>query len=92
MIEEDDEIADFLFSLRQLKCYKFYNDPATSYGYLYIQIIYENGAADIIGTDMLAYRSANGTNVDVYDGWYYVDMESMLELCKQHTGVEPTIP
>lgn len=92
VIEDDEKIEDFLIDLQQVNAYKFCNDPSTSYGYLYIEVIYDDGAVDVIGTDMLEYRSKDGTTEDVYDGWYYADMDSMLELYKQYTGNVPVLP
>ena len=90
--EEDKTVAELRNDLKEMDCYEFRNDPATSYGHLYIEVFYEDGAVDVIGTDMLEYRSANGKTEDVYDGWYYADMDSMLALYEQYTGRKPVIP
>lgn len=91
VINEEDRIAEFLDDLRKVPCYKFHNDPATSYGYLYVEITYQNGDIEIIGTDMLTYQTADGNAADIYDGWYYADYDSMSTLFEQYTGAVPGV-
>jgi hypothetical protein len=92
VLEADDEISDCLIDLQEVKCGTFHNDPSTSYGYLYIEIVYENGDIEILGTDMLTYQSADGEILDVYDGWYYAEFDSMCALFEKYTGISPSIP
>lgn len=79
-IESDSAILDAVADIQNLDVGRYFNDPATSYGYLYIEIRYKNGDVEIIGTGMFDYTSIDGTIDESYGGWYYVDLDSMRAL------------
>lgn len=82
--ETDSQITEIVQSIQHLEIGRFYNDPSTSYGKRYIEICYQNGDIEIIGTDMIEYISTDGTIEESYGGWYYAKMESMLELFQKY--------
>ena len=82
--ETDTQIMEIASYLQVLEIGRFHNDPPTSYGKLYVEICYQNGDIEILGTDMLKYISIDGTIEDSYGGWYYVKMEAMLELFQRY--------
>ena len=92
VIEEHDEIVGFITDLTNIKCQAYFNDPPTSLGYLYVEILYKNGDTETIGTDMFLYESVDGTISDDYKKWFYVDMDSMCDLFVKYVGVEPDVP
>lgn len=80
MIESDSEIRDIVADMKNLEVGKHRNDPPTSLGVLYIEICYQNGDMERIGTDMFEYTSSDGKIDESYGGWYYVKLDSMREL------------
>lgn len=92
VLEEHDEIVGFITDLTHIKCRAYSNDPPTSLGYLYVEILYRNGDSETIGTDLFIYKSVDGTISEDYEKWFYVDMDSMCDLFVKYVGVEPSVP
>jgi len=72
------EIGEFWDAVNDLEFGRYYNDPPTQYGKLYIKIIYYDGYMDILGTDINACYDSNGTSQPV--GWFYLINEKDFDV------------
>lgn len=86
VICETKEIEDFVSNLQCIELGRYFNDPPTSYGKLYVEILYRNGDVEIIGTDMITYISSDKGISENPEEWYYVKMNSMRELFNRYSG------
>ena len=82
--ESGSQIKDVVADINNLEVGRYLNDPPTSFGYLYIEVRYQNGDVEIIGTDSFLYRSTDGKISESYGGWYYVDLDSMRTLFQKY--------
>ena len=78
------EILPFMEKLEAVSCYRYFNDPATDYGYLSIYLYYKNGDIDILGTGICDTTSNSGAR----KGWYYLDASETWELFSYYIPVE----
>ena len=78
MTLDDSEISSFMEQLLSMKAGQYVNDPPTALGPLTVRILYADGAADYIGSDICRYYDASG--VETGRGWYYIGREELYEL------------
>ena len=79
----ETEQEAFLGSLLSLKCHKR-SSPSGHHGALYIQITYDDGSVEILGSSSLRYISGEH---EEHDGWYYLMEEDLYTLFSEYTDL-----
>ena len=85
IIYELDETEHMLFldSLLALKRFKR-SSPSGHHGSLYVQITYNDGSVEILGSSSLRYMSGE---LEEHDGWYYLMEDDLIKLFSKYTDL-----
>lgn len=80
---DDSERELFIDRLCNIRCYKYWNDPAANYGKYIIRIFYLDGAIELIGSNN------NGYIVDQQEstGIYYFNDNAFVDLFLQYIPI-----
>jgi len=72
----EDKIDEFIADLLKMSCH-VQHPPCTVYGRLFVQLHYENGDIEIIGTGAIGYKTLESEELN---GKYCVPLDNMYEL------------